>query len=390
MSEFSPWPLFSDDEVTAVQEVLLSGKVNYWTGSECSNFENEFAVWSRARYAVSLANGTVALEVALRAFDVGKGDEVIVTPRTFIASVSSIVNVGATPVFADFDLKSQNITPRSIRLATTNKTKAVICVHLAGWPCEMDEIMDLSNEFGFYVVEDCAQAHGAKYKGRPVGAIGHIGCWSFCQDKIMTTGGEGGMVTTNNKDLWCKVWSYKDYGKSCESSFKKKASSGGFNWLHNSFGSNFRMTEMQATIGRVQLKKMPDWHKRRLDFSDKIWNAARECGGFRVPSTPEYIEYAAYKCYIFVEPSKLKSGWDRDKITQHIFQMGVPCYSGSCPEVYLEKVFENSGFKPEKRLTNAQYLGETSLMFLVHPSLTYQELEKTINSIKVIASQATY
>ena len=222
VNNFSTWPLFTTEEVDAVKNVLLSNKVNYWTGNECREFEKEFAVWSNSKYAIALGNGTLALDSALKALDIGFGNEVIVTSRTYIASVTSIVTAGAIPVFADIDTNSQNITTTSIRSMITKKTKAIICVHLAGWPCEMDEIIELANEFNLYVIEDCAQAHGAKYKSKPVGSIGNIGCWSFCQDKIMTTGGEGGMVTTNDKSLWSKMWSYKDHGKSYKAVYEQK------------------------------------------------------------------------------------------------------------------------------------------------------------------------
>jgi len=284
--EFSTWPSFTEREVKSVCSVLLSNKVNYWTGCECREFEKEFSAWSDAKYAVALGNGTQALDVALKALGIGIGDEVIVTSRTFIASVSSIVTSGAVPIFAEVDLNSQNITVESIRSVITRKTKAIVCVHLAGWPCEMDEIMDLANEFNLFVIEDCAQAHGARYKGKPVGSIGHIGCWSFCQDKIMTTGGEGGMVTTNDESLWRKMWAYKDHGKSYEAVYEREHPEG-FRWLHESFGTNWRMTEMQAAIGRIQLKRMSDWHKKRLSNANSIWSVAKQCKGLRAPTIPD-------------------------------------------------------------------------------------------------------
>ena len=384
----SSWPLFTQEESDAVQSVLLSNKVNYWTGDECREFEKEFAVWSDAKYAVALGNGTLALDVALKALNIGVNDEVIVTSRTFIASVSSIVNSGATPIFTDVDLNSQTITVESIRSVISDKTKAIVCVHLGGWPCEMDEIMELANKYGLCVVEDCAQAHGSKYKGKSVGSIGHIGCWSFCQDKIMSTGGEGGMVTTNNEPLWRKMWAYKDHGKSYEAVYEREHSEG-FRWLHESFGTNWRMTEMQAAIGRIQLKRMPDWHAKRIINANKIWNTAKQCKGLRVPSISHYIEHAAYKCYVFVKLKELKNSWSRDRIIKEMNALGVPCYSGSCSEVYLEKAFDNTGFKPEKRLPNAKELGETSLMFLVHPTLTKDEIQQTCDAITSIMNLAT-
>lgn len=379
-TKFSSWPAFTDEEADAVRDVVISNKVNYWTGNECKKFEREFSEFSDSKYAVALSNGTLALDVALKVLKVGNGDEVVVTSRTFIASISSIVNSGSTPIFADVDLSSQNITPDSIRSVITNKTKAIVCVHLAGWPCDMDEIMTVANEYDLYVIEDCAQAHGAKYKGKPVGSIGHIGCWSFCQDKIMTTGGEGGMVTTNDESLWRKMWAYKDHGKSYEAVYEREHPEG-FRWLHESFGTNWRMTEMQAAIGRIQLKRMPDWHSKRLSNANNIWNAAKQCKGLRVPVIPNHIEHAAYKCYVFV-----KGGVElRDKIMMEINEKGVPCYPGSCSEVYLEKAFDNTGFRPKERLAVAKELGETSLMFLVHPTLTKEEIQKTCDVLTEVA-----
>ena len=387
-TKFSSWPSFTSEEADSVRNVLLSNKVNYWTGNECREFEKEFAVWSNSEYAIALGNGTLALDSALKALDIGFGNEVIVTSRTYIASVTSIVTAGAIPIFADIDTNSQNITTTSIRSMITKKTKAIICVHLAGWPCEMDEIIELANEFNLYVIEDCAQAHGAKYKSKPVGSIGNIGCWSFCQDKIMTTGGEGGMVTTNDKSLWSKMWSYKDHGKSYKAVYEQKHPDG-FQWLNESFGTNWRMTELQGVIGRIQLKRMSNWHSNRISNALKIWNTAKQCKGLRVPSIPDYIEHAAYKCYVFIKLEELKNGWGRDKVKKEINELGVPCYVGVCSEVYLEKAFDNSGFRPKERLANAKELGQSSLMFLVHPTLTKNEIQQTCDAITSVMNLAT-
>jgi len=388
-TNFTSWPSYTSEEADAAHKVLLSNKVNYWTGSECREFEKEFAVWSNSKYAIALGNGTLALDSAFKALNITAGDEVIVTARTYIASVSSIVNAKAIPIFVDVDLNSQNITPESIRSKITNKTKAIVCVHLAGWPCEMDGIMDLANEFNLFVIEDCSQAHGAMYKGKSVGSIGNIGCWSFCQDKIMTTGGEGGMVTTNEKSLWRKMWSYKDHGKSYEAVYQQKHPEG-FRWVNESFGTNWRMTEMQGVIGRIQLKRMSDWHTKRFNNANEIWNTSRQCKGLRVPNIPDYIKHAAYKCYVFVDLNKLKKEWNRDKIIKEINTLGVPCYSGACPEVYLEKAFDNTGLRPKERLINAQELGESTLMFLVHPTLSNDEIKKTCDAITSVMNQSTH
>ena len=387
-TNFTPWPSFSEEEADAVKNVLLSNKVNYWTGNECREFEKEFAVWSNSKYAIALGNGTLALDSAFKALDISIGDEVIVTARTYIASVTSIVNAGAIPIFADVDLNSQNITPETIRSMITSKTKAIVCVHLAGWPCEIDEIMDIANEFNLYVIEDCSQAHGAKYKGKSVGSIGNVGCWSFCQDKIMTTGGEGGMVTTNDKFLWSKMWSYKDHGKSYEAVYERKHPDG-FRWVNESFGTNWRMTEMQGVIGRIQLRRMENWRTNRITNANKIWDTAKKCKGLRVPDIPNHIDHAAYKCYVFVKSEELKDGWNRDKILNEINLLDVPCYTGACSEVYLEKAFDNTGLRPKERLVNAKKLGETSLIFLVHPTLSKDEIHQTCNIITSTMKLAT-
>lgn len=386
-TQFSPWPSFTAEEAVAVQQVLLSNKVNYWTGKETRQFEQEFASWSGAAYAVALANGTLALDVALKAMNVGSGDEVIVTPRTFIASISCVVNAGATPVFADVDAESGNISSETIRKVITPHTKAVICVHLAGWPCDMDPIMSLAEQHGFKVIEDCAQAHGTKYKDRMVGSIGHVGAWSFCQDKIMTTGGEGGMVTTSDELLWRKMWSFKDHGKSYEAVYEREHPPG-FRWLHESFGTNWRMLEMQAAIGRIQLGRMSDWTEVRTANAEAIWNTCRPHEVVRVPQVPEDVTHAHYKCYVYVRPEKLAAGWSRDRIIDEINTLGVPCYQGSCSEVYLEKAFDDTGFRPSERLPIAKELGETSLMFLVHPTLTGQEIDRTCTAIHQVLTAA--
>ncbi|WP_417466276.1 DegT/DnrJ/EryC1/StrS family aminotransferase [Kordiimonas sp.] len=388
---FSPWPSFTQEEADAVSQVLLSNKVNYWTGQECRKFETEFAKWSESKYAIAMGNGTLALDVALQALDIGAGDEVIVTPRTFIASISSVVNAGATPIFADVDEATGNITPESIAAVLTAKTKAIVCVHLAGWPCDMDGIMALAEQHNLYVIEDCAQAHGARYKGRSVGSIGHIGAWSFCQDKVMTTGGEGGMVTTNDEQLWRKMWAYKDHGKSYAAVYETEHPPG-YRWLHESFGTNWRMTEMQAVIGRIQLQRMNDWTAKRTANASAILDACTgwETQGYlsvpRLEAISAFADctHAYYKLYVYVQPETLPQGWSRDRLINEINALNVPCFSGSASEVYLEKAFDNTGLRPETPLPIAKQLGETSLMFLVHPTLTTAEIKQTVDAINTV------
>lgn len=352
-TKLAPWPSFTQEEADAVSRTILSNKVNYWTGTECREFEKEFAKFAQTKYAVALTNGTVALDVALKALNIGAGDDVIVTSRTFLASASSIVTAGANPIFADVELDSQNISRHTIEAVLTPNTKAIICVHLAGWMCDMDPIMQLAEEKGLYVIEDCAQAHGAMYKGRSAGSIGHIGAWSFCQDKIITTGGEGGMVTTNDEVLWKKMWSYKDHGKDYDAVYHQQHPAG-FRWLHNSFGTNWRMMEVQAVIGRIQLRKMAEWTKKRNENMAKILSVFDNSPYFVVNRPSDDYVHAAYKCYVQVNPETLPEGWSRDRIMQSLNDLGVPCYSGSCSEVYLEHAFDNTPWRPAKRLQNAK------------------------------------
>lgn len=372
---FSPWPHYDEDEVAAVAQVLRSGKVNYWTGEEARNFEREYAAYTGRHHAIALMNGTVALELALYAFGIGSGDEVITTTRTFIASASAAVMRGATPVIADVDSVSQNVTLETIKRVVTQRTKAIIPVHLAGWPCEMDEIMAFANERGIKVIEDCAQAHGAYYRGKPVGSFGHAAAFSFCQDKIITTGGEGGMLVMDDEQAWEKAWAFKDHGKSFDAVYNRPQPPG-YRWLHESFGTNFRMTELQAVLGRIQLAKLPDWVARRRSNAAILSEGLAGVPGLRLTLPPAHIGHAYYKYYVFIEPAMIREDWGRDRIMKAINDAGVPCLSGSCGEIYLEKAFEGTISRPTDRLPVARELGENSLMFLVHPTLDEEHMKR--------------
>ena len=382
------WPYFADDEVLSAAAVLRSGKINQWTGREVERFQQDFAETCGMKHAIALANGTVALELALRAHGVGPGDEVVVTPRTFIASASCAVLQGASPVFADVDRESQNITAETIRRVLTPRTKAIVAVHLAGWPCEMDAVMALAEERGLIVIEDCAQAHGAKYRGRPVGSFGQAAAFSFCQDKIMTTGGEGGMLLTNDDKVWEAAWAFKDHGKSFDSVYHREHPAG-FRWLHEGFGTNWRMTEMQAAIGRVQLRKLPDWVEKRRRNANLLMERFARLEALRVTVPGPDVYHSYYKYYVFVRPERLKPGWDRDRIMNEVVRRGIPCFSGSCSEIYLEKAFDGNGMRPAERLPVARALGETSLMFLVHPTLTPPDMAVVADAVEKVMREAT-
>ena len=372
----SPWPAFSPEEMEAVAAVLRSGRVNYWTGNEGRQFEQEYAAWCGSSHAVALANGTVALDVALKALGIGPGDEVIVTPRTFIASASCVVNAGAMPVFADVDPDSGNLSAATIAPLIGPRTRAIIPVHLAGWPCDMTAIMELAASRDIAVIEDCAQAHGARHRGRSVGTFGQIGAWSFCQDKIISTGGEGGMVTTDDRELWSAMWSFKDHGKSWEAVYERQHPPG-YRWLHESMGTNWRMLEMQAAIGRIQLRKLDGWVAARNRNAGALAEVcARHDGVVRAPQPDARDTHAHYRFYAYVDPDALRDGWSRDRIVAEMEARGAPAFQGSCSEVYLEKAFDGSPARPSQRLPVARRLGETSLMLLTHPTIRAEERDR--------------
>ncbi len=384
---FSNWPVCSLDEQEAVLKVLRSGKLNYWTGNEGKQFENEFADYVGTPHAIAVANGTVGLELALVVLGIGPGDEVIVPSRTFIATASAVVARGARPVCADVDRDSQNITVDTIRPQITDRTKAIIPVHLAGWPCDMAPLLELAHQHDLRVIEDCSQAHGARYEGEHVGKFGDLGVFSFCQDKIMTTGGEGGMVVMKSKDLWKQAWAYKDHGK-CFDSVHNTEHPPGFRWLHKSFGTNWRMTEMQSAIGRVALRKLPNWVETRRNHARLLIDSVAQSDLLRTPIPSSNCHHSYYKFTTFIRPNALRQDWDRDRIMLEINNQGVPCFSGSCSEIYLEEAFP-SDWRPQLRHPVAKELGETSLMFLVHPTLDTTILMKTKQVITQILQQAT-
>lgn len=363
---YPPWPYYALDEINAVQAILTSGKVNQWTGSVIKEFEREYASALGVRHTIALTNGTVALELPLRAMGIGPGDEVIVPSRTFLATASAVVIVGATPVIADIDRDSGNLTADTIRAVLTPRTKAIIPVHMAGWPCEMDPILELARKHGLKVIEDCAQAHGAMYRGKHVGTLGDVGAFSFCQDKVITTGGEGGLVATDDETLWKWMWGFKDHGKNYDTVFHKEHPPG-FRWLHEMFGTNWRLTEMQAAIGRIQLQKLPDWTARRTANAQILIDALSEHPAVRVPLPPSHMKHAWYKFYAYVDEARIKKG--RDWIMQEINHRGVPCTVGSAAEIYREKAFARAGICPKQPMPVASELARTSLMFVVHPTL---------------------
>ena len=388
VNRWHDWPHFDEEQIAAAAAVLRSGKVNYWTGEEGRAFEREFARACGAAFGIALANGTVALELALQVLGIGPGDEVVVTPRSFVASAAAVALRGARPVFAEVDPDSQNITPATVRAVLSSRTKAIIAVHLAGWPCDMDGLLALARAHDLKLIEDCAQAHGATFGGRPVGGFGHVAAFSFCQDKIMTTGGEGGLLATDDEALWRAAWAYKDHGKSYDAVYHRRHPPG-FRWLHESLGTNWRMTEMQAAIGRAQLRRLPEWLILRRRNAGILAAGLRSLPVLRVPEPPAHVGHAWYKFYAFVRPGRLARGWSRDRIMAAVVARGVPCFAGSCSEIYRERAFSERGFDPPQRFPVARGLGATSLMFLVHPTLAPEDMTHACRVVEEVCALAT-
>jgi len=381
------WPSYDQSQIDVVADVLSSGNVNAWTGHHSSSFEHEFSCWCGTSKAISLANGSLALSCAYLAVGLKPGDELITTPRTFIATASSAVLLGARPVFADVDPDSGAITVDTIERLISPRTKAISVVHLGGWPADMPAILDLASDHDISVIEDCAQAHGASLKGQSVGSFGDVAAWSFCQEKIISTGGEGGMVTTNRADLWDLMWAFKDHGKTHEAVYEREHPHG-FRWLHERFGSNFRLTELQSAIGRIQLQRLPEWTSVRSRNALLLAEALADCSAVRVPLPPQDITHAWYKFYAYVKTDALADGWNRDRILCEISDLGYPAFSGSCSEIYLERCFQEAGLAPADRLPVARELGETSLMFLVHPTITQEQMADYAEAVRSVVQLA--
>ena len=386
------YPYFNQNIQRRVQKVLKSGRVNYWTGNECKDFEKEFSNYHKVKHSLTVSNGSVALEISLKALNLKKKDSVIVTPRSFIISASCVLSLGLKPIFADVD-DNGNLSIEGIKKAYNKSVKAIIVVHLNGLSCDLDPILNFVKKKNLFLIEDCSQAHGATYKGKKVGSFGHISTWSFCQDKIMSTGGEGGMISTSNTKLWLKLWSLKDHGKNYKSVFNKKHNNQ-FKWLHDDLGSNYRMTEMQAVIGRDQLKSLDKQIKKRNLIANLYLNGLKDYYlKYDILKKPKFkyqtnhlkqnskknnqYLHAFYRLNFFVNKNKVKL----NQLIKELNKNKINCGVGSCPEIYREKIFKKLKLYPNKRLSNAKLLGESSLTFSINP---YKSLTKIKSEISII------
>ncbi|PJG48144.1 aminotransferase [Sphingobium sp. LB126] len=380
------WPQHEADEVAAVVRILETGRVNSMIhGEQTRMFEAEFAAFCGVPHAIAVSNGTVALELALRALEIGPGDEVILPSRSFFASAACIVAVGATPVFADIDPVSNAIDPQSARRMLTARSRAILCVHLAGWPCDMKALRALADERGLWLIEDCAQAHGATLHGRPVGGFGDAAAFSFCTDKIMSTGGEGGMVLLRDEARWKRAWAYKDHGKNPDKYFSPPTASG-FRYLHDSFGSNWRMTEMQAAIGRAQLVKLPTWLARRRRNAEVLMALLNNDPAVEVPPIPDHIGHAFYRLYVTVTADRLDEAGTAP-IIDRMARMGMPVGSGSCADMTREAAFAAVDVRRDGTLPVAQDMGRRSIAFPVDHLLDENDMHRLANCLEIAMAE---
>ena len=369
------WPNFSKDLISNVGRIIGSGKINYTEGPYGIKFEKEFSKFIGNKYSIAICNGTAALEVAIKSLRLPKNSEIIVPARSFFSSASCIVNTGYNPVFADVNLLTQNITINEIKRKITKKTKAIICVHLAGLPCDMPSIKKLANKKKIKIIEDCSQAHGASINNKQVGSFGDISTWSFCNDKIMSTLGEGGMISTNKKNLYEFCKRYINHG----TNYKNNKKTEKFIYNKDYFGTNLRITEIQSFAGLEQLKNLKKIQNKRENISkiyfDLISNY-QDFFNYYYPS--KKIKSAWYRLYFFLKSDVKNYQKIRFKIIKDLRKNNLKCFTGSCPEIYLEKAFKKlNNFKPV-RLKNCKILGETSIALDINHTLEYSIHKKKI------------
>ena len=371
------WPQFSKKEIKKVSSILKSGKVNYWTGNECKTFEKLYAKKFNLNHCITLSNGTVALEAALKTLNLKPNDEIIVTSKSYQSSASSIVNCGAKPIFCDVDYNSQNIDPNEITNNITKNTRAIICVHLGGWPCDMTKIIRIAKRYNLKLIEDCSQAHGAMIDKKFVGSFGDFSIWSFCNDKIISTGGEGGMIAAKKEKDWKKIWSYKEIGKNYDKVQKNiKNKSSGFQWVHDTFGTNLRMTEIQAAIGINQLKNLKQTINKRNKINNFFWEELKIFKSIIIPVVTKNIKLAPYRCYVKINFKFIKKKYKLKDIIRMLNHKMIICNEGSCSELYLEKSFLNLKNLSQKRLKNASRLTTNSIAFFINPLENNKELRE--------------
>ena len=375
------WPNFSKDLVSKVGKILSSGKINYTNGQYGKKFEKEFSKFVGNKYSIAICNGTAALEVAIKSLKLPKNSEIIVTARSFFASAACIVNTGHIPIFADIDLLTQNISIHDIKKKISKKTKAIICVHLAGIPCNMHDIKKLGNKNKIKIIEDCAQAHGASLDNKQVGSFGDVSTWSFCNDKIISTLGEGGMISTNNKKIYDFCKTYINHG----SVLQNKKNSEKFIYNKDYFGTNLRITEIQSIAGLEQLKNLKKVQIKREKMSKSYFHIISKYQNYIYSYFPSRnIKCAWYRFYFFLKTDVKDYQKIRFKIIKNLKRNNLKCFTGSCPEIYLEKSFKKLKNFKVTRLINSKILGQTSIALDINHTLTYTKHKKNVIELKLV------
>ncbi|MFA4702000.1 DegT/DnrJ/EryC1/StrS family aminotransferase [Pyrococcus kukulkanii] len=359
-------PLIGEEEIKAVTEVLKSGMLAH--GKEVEAFEREFAQYLGVKHAVAVTNGTAALDVALKALGIKPGDEVITTPFTFIASANAILFQGAKPVFADIDPKTFNLNPDDVLEKITNKTKAILVVHLYGQPADMKAFKEITEDYKLYLIEDCAQAHGAEFEGKKVGTFGDVAAFSFYPTKNMTTG-EGGMVVTNNDELAKKADLIRNHGQAEK-------------YLHVELGYNLRMTNIAAAIGRVQLRKLDEWNEKRIKNAKLLTEGISKIEGLTPPYVDPRVKHVFHQYVIRVEDDFPLS---RDELTAKLREKGIGTAVHYPMPVHWQPLYQKLGY-PKDICPNAIEASKRVLSLPVHPAVTEKDIEYIIGTLEEISS----
>ena len=398
---FPMWPAFAPETLEDVLEPIRTGKVNYWTGKKGMEFEEKWAEYIGAKMAISCTNGTAALHIAIASLGIGPGDEVIVPSYSFIASSFSVVQAGAIPVFCDVT-DDHTIDPAKIEELITPKTKGIIVVHLYGVVADMGPILEIAKKHNLKVIEDCAQCFGGEYKGIKAGMIGDVGCFSFCQSKHFTTGGEGGMVVTNDEDLGWECRSFRDHGYDVKTRMNMLALEEKLPYIHTRVGFNYRMTEIQSVIGINELKRFENWNLARRFKYAKMYDEAF-AGLEGIAKLPVNTEER--KCSYWWYPINLdidKLDCNAAQFVKALMAKNIPCYGIQWPEAYEEKAYrEHNGFgsakfpfesseytNPESvkydqvLCPNAKRLRDVTFSVFLHPSWEEEHINAVIAGVK--------
>ncbi len=367
---YPPWPVLGDKDVESVAEVLRSGKLTQLTGEAVATFEEAFAAWHGIRHCVTTSNGTTAIHAALTALDVGPGDEVIVPAHTFIASATPVLHAGATPVFADIDERTYCISPESVAEQITERTKAIVAVHLNGHPADMDALGALAGPHGIAVIEDAAQAHGAIYRGRKVGTIGRVACFSFWEDKIITTGGEGGCVITNDDALAERMRRIRHHGEGPHEGERA--------YYHLELGYNYRMTSMQAATGLVQLGQLDEYLEARRRNAAYL---SERLGELDVIEPPFVAEGAVHSYYKYICRLRLETGIDIGEFVQAVAAEGIPISRRYPTPLPQQPVFQGAA---AANCPNAERAAGELFTLLVHPTVESGDLDDLVEAMRKV------